>query len=348
MFTGLQTSHSHCFVSVRGPSPPYADFAAECRFVNFLPSERGVPIAPLVGSLQSMAAADPLCLAGEVAFFGIAAMQSDCIDEREALLDIVGRTLDAMPLRDAHGSATDPGDVVVRVHTWSLETLVYPSASLAAAGNTAAARVLPLLEAALDDVYSRENVNKVGGTRSEGVGKAAAGKPTRYSSAVALGIRRLGTLEDGDQAVIAACEGLRRRAGELLRLNGGDADAVRDAAAVADLECGFCLLAPLLLRPHKEAHSAACAALVAVVRAVSTLGVRLLPFVLYAIRKLGGAALEDGSVVRLLHILPELGAHKFAAKPVAGVVQALAKAPQAAVRGLGLRLAAALVQVNAR
>lgn len=311
-----------------------------------------MPIAPLLGSLQSMAAADPLCLAGEVAFFGIAALQSHCIDEREALLDIVGRALDAAtPLRDAPGSERDPGDGVdVRVRTWSLETLVYPSVSMAAAGNTAAAGVLPLLESALDDVYARADVGTVGDTRrpEEGVGKAAGSFPTRYSSAVALGIQRLGTLEDGDQAVLAACEGLRRRAGELLRENGSAADAVEDAAAVADLERGLCLLAPLLLRPQKQAHSAACAALVAVVRAVPTLGVRLLPFVLYAIRKLGGAALEDGSVARLLHILPKLGAHKFAAKPVAGVVQALAKAPQATVRGLGLRAAAALVQVNSR
>lgn len=312
-----------------------------------LPLERGVPIAPLLGSLQSLVAADPLCLAEEVAFFGIAALQSHCIDERETLLDIVARTLDAVPLRGAPGSEGEgPGsEADVRVQTWSLETLVYPSVSMAAAGNTAAARALPLLEAALDDVYSRANV----GTRPEGVGKANGSKSMRYSSAVALGVRRLGLLEDGDQALLAACEGLRRRAGELLlHEDGGTADTAGGAAAVADLECGLCLLAPLLLRPHKQTHSAACAALVAVVRAVSTLGVRLLPFVLYAIRKLGGVAVDDGSVARLLYILPELGAHKFAAKPVAGVVQALAKAPQAAVRGLGFRLAAALVQVNSR
>lgn len=307
-----------------------------------------MPVAPLLDSLQSMAAADPVCLAGEVAFFGFSALQSHCIDEREALLEIVGRTLDAMPLRDAHGPKRDPGDVDVRIQTWSLETLVFPSVSMAAAGSTAAARVLPLLEAALDYVYSRANVGTEGGTRTEGVGNAAGSKSMRYSSVVALAIRRLCMLEDGDQAAIPACEGLRRRAGELLHEDSGAADAARNAAAVADLECGLYILAPLLLRPHKPTHSAACAALVTVVRAVSTLGVRLLPFVLYAIRKLGGAALEDGSVARLLHVLPELGAHKFAAKPVASVVQALAKAPQAAVRGLGLRLAAALVQANSR
>ena len=320
---------------------PYAD-----PLPPFVPAERGIPIAPLLGSLQSMVAADPLCLADEVAFFGIAALQSHCIDEREALLDIVARTLGALPRRDARGSeARGAGDVDARVQTWSLETLVYPSVSMAAAGNAAAAKVLPQLEAALDDVLSRTDV----GMRPESVaGEPACSKSMRYSSAVRLGVRRLGLLEDGDQAVLAACEGLRRRAGELLQENGGAADAARAAAAVADLECGLCLLAPLLLRPHKQAHSAACAALAAVVRAVPTLGIRLLPFVLYAIRKLGGAALEGGGVARLLHTLPELGAHKFAAKPVAGVVQALAKAPQAAVRGLGLRLAAALVQVNSR
>lgn len=295
-----------------------------------------------------MAAADPLCLAGEVAFLGIAAMQSRCIDEREALLDVVGRTLDVMPLCDAHVSQADLGDVDILERWWSLETLVHPLVSMAAAGNTAAARVLPLLEAALDDMCSRANVDTAGSSRPEVVRNAACSKPLRYSSAVALGIRRLSMLKDGDQAVIIACEGLRRRANELLRENSGAVDAVRDAAAVADLECGLCLLAPLLLRPHEQAHTAACAALVAAVRAVSTLGVRLLPFVLYAIRKLGEAALEAGSVARLLYVLPELGAHKIAAKPVVGVVQALAKAPQAAVRGLGLRLAAALIQVNSR
>eukprot|EP00752_Nemacystus_decipiens_P001922 g1851.t1 len=308
--------------------------------------ERGVPIAPLLDSLRSMVVADPLCLAEEVAFLGIAALQSQCIDEREALLDIVARTLVAMPLRGAPGSEEGgrAGDVDVRVQTWSLETLVYPSVSMAAAGNAAAARALPLIEAALDSGLSLANV----GTRPGGAGKTDCSKPARHASAVALGVRRLGLLEDGDEAVLAACEGLRVRASELLRADGGAADAAADAPAVADLECGLCLLAPLLLRPHRQAHGAASAALVAVVRAVPALGVRLLPFVLYAIRKLGGAALEDGSVVRLLHVLPELGAHKFAAKPVAGVVQALAKAPQAAVRGVGLRLAAALVQVNSR
>lgn len=293
-----------------------------------------------------MATADPLCLADEIAFLGITALQSHCIDEREILLDIVGRTLGAIPLRNAHGSEASLGNVDLRVRTWSLETLVYPSVSMAAAGNAAAAELLPLLEAALDDVYSRTDSNNVGGTTADDYGSTADSESLRYSSAVALGIRRLGRLEGDAQAVIVACKGLERHAGDFHRVNGSAVE--RDSSDEADLECGLCLLAPLLLRPHHQAHSAACAALVAVVRAVSALGARLLPFVLYAIRKRGDVALESWSVTSLLHLLPELGAHKLAAKPVAGVIQALAKAPQSAVRGLGLRLAAALVQVNSR
>lgn len=312
-----------------------------------LSSERGAPITPLLGPLQSMAAADPLCLAGEVAFLGITALQSHCIHEREMLLDIVGRTLGAIPLRETHGSETNQGNVDLRIRTWSLETLVYPSVSMAAAGNTTAAELLPLLEAALEDVYSRAESDNVGDTTTDDDdGSSVGSKSLRFSSAVALGIRRLGRLEGDTQAVIVACKGLERRAGDFQRTNGSAVE--RDSSDEADLECGLCLLAPLLLRPHQQAHSAACAALVAVVRAVSTLGARLLPFVLYAIRKRGGVALESWGITSLLHLLPELGAHKLAAKPVAGVIQALAQAPQSAVRGLGLRLAADLVRVNSR
>lgn len=292
-----------------------------------------------------MAVADPLCLADEFAFLGITALQTRCIDERETLLDIVGRTLGAMPQGDAHGSEMSPGNVDLRVRMWSLETLLYPAVSMAAAGNAAAAKLLPLLEAALGDVYSRAESDNVGGTREDG-DRNTSSKSLRYSSAVALGVRRLGKLEGDAQAIVVACKGLMRRAGDFQRASGSAVE--RNLAAEADLERGLCLLAPLLLRPHQQAHSAACAALVAVVRAISTLGARLLPFVMYAIRKLAGGALESWSVASLLHLLPELGAHKFSAKPVAGVIQALAKAPQSAVRGLGLRLAAALVKVNSR
>ncbi|CAM9220768.1 unnamed protein product, partial [Hapterophycus canaliculatus] len=310
----------------------------------------GAPIAPLLVPLRSMVEADPLCLADEAAFLGITALQTHCVDEREALLDVVGHTLSAMP--PPHGARDTeprpPGDAGPRFRAWSLETLVYPSVSMAAAGNPAAARVLPLLEAAL------------GGAQPEATRKGLASTETRYrvgagaesvrnSSAVALGIRRLSTLEGDQRAMVAACQGLERRAGDLRGAAGGGAGgAEKDAAAVEDLECGLCLLSPLFLRPQQQAHGAACAALVAVVRAAPALGVRLLPFVLYAIRRLGGAATEGSSVACLLHVLPELGAHKLAAKPVAGVIRALAKAPQAAVRGLGLRLAAALVRVNSR
>ncbi|CAM9489778.1 unnamed protein product [Ectocarpus fasciculatus] len=317
----------------------------------FLLSEfrgRGVPIMSVLGSMQFLAAADPLCLTDEVAFLGITALQSHCIDEREALLGIVGRTLSAMAPRVFHDPEIRPDNVDVRVRTWSMETLVYPLVSIAATGNPVAANVLPLLEAALGDVCSPRNSKTTTDTRVEGERVSAGNKQLRLSSPVALGIRRLGVLDGDQQAMVIACMGLKQRSSDLRGANGGVTDAGRDAAAVADLECGMCLLAPLLLRPQERTHEAACNALVAVVRSVPSLGVRLLPFVLYGIRKLGGVASEGGSVARLLHLLPELGAHKLSAKPVAAVIQALAKAPQPAVRGLGMRLTAALVQVNPR
>lgn len=319
--------------------------------MSFL-SEHGAPIAPLLVPLKSMAEADPLCLESEVAFLGITALQTYCADEREALLDIVGRILSAMPppyeARDYETPSTDVGS---RVQAWSLETLVYPLVSMAAAGNTAAVRGLPLLQAALGEGHPEAKTEKGVGNTEVGDRHYAGVESLRYSSVVALGIHRLSNLEGDQRGIVAACQGLERRAGELRGAGGGTTDAAKNtaAASVADLECGLCLLSPLFLRPkHQQAHAAACAALVAVVRAIPALGVRLLPFVLYAIRRLGGVATEGSSVVRLLHVLPELGAHKQAAKPVAGVIQALAKAPQAAVRGLGLRLAAALVRVNSR
>ena len=335
--------------AVHSRYPPTTHHHRNGVLMSLLHPERGAPVAPLLGSLRSMTAADPLCLAEEVAFLGITAMQSHCIDERETLLEIVGRALGAMPERDAGGPERNAGDVDLRVRTWALETLVYPSVSMAAAGNGASARVLPLLEAALDDVYCRADFDRMGGTRAGPDGSAAAGsKATRYSSAIALGVRRLSTLDGGGEAIAMGCEGLRRRAVELQRANSDPAGAGSNAASATDLEPGLCLLAPLLLRPESQAHGAACAALVAVVRAVPAVGVRLLPFVLYVIRKISGAEADGGRVACLLRVLPELGAHKLASRPVAGVVQALAMAPQPAVRGLGIRLAAALIQINSR
>ena len=232
---------------------------------------------------------------------------------------------------------------------------MYPVVSMAAAGGAAAAAVLPPLEAALGSAFSgdrAEEAVRAAGAASAvgGSGKDSSEKPWRYCSAVALGIRRLSAQESDGKAAAAvvACEGFQRRVSELERAS-GSGSAGESAAAAADLERSFCVLAPLLLRPcDKRALSAACAAVVSVVRAIPSLGVRLLPFVLYAIRSRGGVVSEDGGALLLLQILPELGAHKVAAKPVAGVVQALAKAPQAAVRGVGLRLAAALIRVNSR
>lgn len=310
-----------------------------------------MPISPLLASLQLLAAADPLCLADEVAFLGVAALQSACIDEREALLDVVGRTLKATPRQDAGAPAKTLSSDRDRVRAWSVELLVYPVVSMAAAGNAAAAEVLQLLEAALGDISCRGTATRVDPTsaqQQEGHASTAGGKSLRYCSAVALGVRRLSMLEDDEEAMVSCCDGLQRHADELLRARGDGIDGAVQAATCEQLESGLCLLAPLVLRPHgKRAHSAACSTLVSVVRAVPSLGVRLLPFVLYAIRTLGSVGAEGGGVV-CLEILPELGRHKVAVKRVTGVIQALAKAPQAVVRGVGFRLAAALIQVNSR
>ncbi|CAN0500314.1 unnamed protein product, partial [Ectocarpus sp. 12 AP-2014] len=230
----------------------------------FLLSEfrgRGVPITPVLSSMQFLAAADPLCLADEVAFLGITALQSHCIDEREALLDIVGRTLSAMAPHVFHDSRLIPDNVDVRVRTWSLETLVYPLVSMAAAGNPGAANVLPLLEATLGGVYSRSKSETLADSRVEGDRGSAGNEHLRLSSPVALGIRRLGVLDGDQQAMVVACMGLKQRASDLRGSNGGVTDAGRDASAVADLECGLCLLAPLLLRPHEQTHEAVCTVL---------------------------------------------------------------------------------------
>lgn len=329
--------------------------------------------------------ADPVCLVDEVSFLGITALQSPCVDDREALLRIVGRTVRAMPRRRRmQGSAaaaattttttpvgtTEDGVVsLVDVDAWSLETLVYPVVSMAAAGNVAAGEVLQPLEAALVDVSARAatygEAARAGPTRpnSDVNGNPAKGASSlRRASVVRLGVRRLSALEgDDEQAMLNACAGLRRRAGVVMERTardntggGGDEGGKAGAAAATsaeELETAFCLLSPLLLRPRDgKVHSAACEALVATVRAVPTLGVRLLSFVLYAIRRLGGVVTPEGGggVLSILEVLPELGAHKVAVKPVAGVIQTLAKTPQATVRGVGMRLAARLIQVNSR
>lgn len=304
------------------------------------PPERGFSTAPLLASLQSMVAADAPCLADEVAFLGVLALQSPCVDERGELLGIIGRTVSAMPLHDCD----------LRAQAWSLETLVYPVVSMAAAGNEAAAAALPPLETALETVVSRQA--RAGGEAGEPRAhphRVSGIKPLRYSSTVALGVERLSAMDGDEKALESTCKGLRRRADEFRRSGSDDAGAGKREAA-AKLEAAFCLLTPLLLRSQGTAVCAvAYATVVSVVQAVPTLGVRLLPFVLYAIRRLGGAGRQaSGGVHSLLQILPELGLHKIAAKPVAGVIQALARAPQGAVRGVGLRLAARLIQVNAR
>lgn len=335
--------------------------------VVILPSERGLSITPLLPTLQSISVADPLCLVDEVAFLGITALQSPCVDDREALLRIVGRTVRAMPRHREQESATTttPGGIADGVSlgadAWSLETLVYPIVSMAAAGNVAAGEVLQPLEAALVDVSTlAANGGAVGAGPTQrpnnDTNPNAERASLRYASAVMLGVRRLSALGGDERAMLSACAGLRQRAGVVERAaqdnagcDGGRRAGGATSTAAEELERAFCLVSPLLLRPHGvRTHGAACEALVAAVRAVPTLGVRLLSFVLYAIRRLGGVTPEGGCVLSMLEILPELGAHKVTAKPVAGVIQTLAKTPQAEVRGVGIRLAARLIQVNSR
>lgn len=321
--------------------------------------ERGFSLIPLLAPLRSMAAAGVESLAAEVTFLGITALQTPFVDERDALLHIIECALRSMPLHEFLES---------HEQLWSLETLIYPVVSMAAAGNIAAAKVMTHLEAALSDLshsyveaeredkggkQARNNTNIGNKTYEGGV------KSLRHRTAVAFIVRRLVLLQEDEPALVQICEGLRRRAEEHALLKKESArnigDDRRDATTLMssdplELESALCLLSPVLLRPRlQRAHGAACAALVAVVGAVPTLGVRLLPFVLYAIRRLvGGVAPENGGTLPLLWVLPELGPHKVVAKQVASTVKALARAPQGEVRGLGLRLAARLIQVNSR
>lgn len=323
-------------------------------------SEQGLPIAQLLPALQCLAEADPHSLTDEVAFLGITALQSSCIDERESLLDIVGRATRVIPRHTASNSgSTDSPSAAAptaaatlnvgrqREELWSLEALVYPVASMSSAGNTIAAEVLPILEAAL----VKASALRGGLPTTFSTSQDTSCSPRDSSggcSTVLLGVRRLCAFEGDEEALVRSCEGLQRRAGEFGR---GDGLSNERAAAVrADIESAFCVLAPLLLRPRtaKRVTDAACAATVAMVRAIPSLGVRLLPFVLYVIRRRGGVVSDGGAVLCLLQLLPELGRHKVAAKPVAGVIQALARAHQLAVRGVGLRLAALLIDVNSR
>lgn len=334
------------------------------------PPEHGLPVAPLLPPLQSLAEADPRCLGDEVTFIGIAALQSACVDERVALLDIVGSVTSAMSRRySVHGnspSTTAPcaavkvtvekGHNKSSLELWSLEALVYPVVSMASAGNTAATKVLPILEAALADASAGALIGHASAPTAESSAVAHSAKSTfsRSASAVALAVRRLCSEAEGNETetLVMVCKGLEKHARDLEHIAAGSGAVGRGVTvetARADLESAFCTLAPCLLRPRSpRAHSAACAMTVAMVRAMPALGIRLLPFILYGIRKLGGVVRESGAILNLLRILPELGRHKVAAKPVAGVIQALARAPQNAVRGVGLRLAARLIVINSR
>lgn len=324
-------------------------------------SERCLPLAPLLFTLQSLSEIDPLCIAHEVSFLGITALQSPCVDEREALLRLVGSAVYATSRPSVAGKtivrptsptpAESDGDVKLSdVTAWSLETLVYPIVSMASAGNAAAAEVLPVLEGALIEgaACSTRGGARAGSTMSRGNDRCAWKQSLRHCSTAFIAIHHLCLLDGDDVDLVRRCEGLERRARELESAeNSPDGQAV---ALRVDLESAFCVLAPLLLRPRtgRGPHSAACAAVVAVVRAIPPLGVRLLPFVLYAIRKLAGAGGESGAVLSLLRVLPELGRHKVAAKPVAGVIQALSRASQPTLQGVGLRLAATLIGINSR
>ncbi|CAN0549270.1 unnamed protein product, partial [Ectocarpus sp. 12 AP-2014] len=114
-----------------------------------------------------------------------------------------------------HDSKVIPCNIDLRVRTWSLETLVYPLVSMAAAGNSVAANVLPLLEATLGGVYSRSKSETMADARVEGDRGSAGNEHLRLSSPVALGIWRLGVLSGDQQAMVVACMGLKQRASDL-------------------------------------------------------------------------------------------------------------------------------------
>lgn len=306
--------------------------------------------------------ADSSCLADEVAFLGITALQSSCVDERETLLHVVGTATRTMPQYCASisgivnvSSERPPAAAVNRgadsrqlEELWSLEALVYPIVSMSSAGNTVAAEVLPMLEAALGRAPAPSSRDRLSPRRSMRQGSNSSRRSSSERCSIALlGVRRLCMLEGNEETLFESCEELKRRAEEFEHCS---RSSERATTGPADLEWTFCVLAPLLLRPGNGAqvHAAACTATVALVRAIPTLGVRLLPFVLYVIRRLGGVGADGGAVLRLLQLLPELGRHKVAAKPVASVIQSLATATKPAVRGVGLRLAAMLIGINSR
>ena len=155
-------------------------------------------------------------------FLGVTALQSACVDERETLLEVVELAVSAMSRRGVSGAtgaapyhpeaaattATTPpgvGDRAddLRARSWSLEALVYPVVSMAAAGNAAAAAVLSPLEAALGSVFAGDGAEEAVGPAGAasaaeaagaeaasavgGNGKDASEKPLRHCSAVALG-----------------------------------------------------------------------------------------------------------------------------------------------------------------
>lgn len=315
-----------------------------------------MPIAPLLETLQTLALADPLCLAEEVAYLGILALQSPCVDERKVLLSIILGVVSALSRHYGnHGLAEAPptaGKLACGLSTlvWSLEILIFPMISLAAADHAAATEAVQPIEAALKDLYPRltEEHSALSMLRGDEKDMFAGIQSLRHCSTAALAARRLSNLGGDVHVMVDSCGDLKRRAGELGRAIASGVDEEVRAAATAELTTSFILLSPLLLRyDSSRIHNAACMALVAIARAIPTFSVRLLPFVLYVERRRGVSGVDDDSVISL-QILPELGAHKVAAKPVARVIQALANAPQAIVRGVGVRLAAALINVNSR
>ncbi|CAM9721989.1 unnamed protein product, partial [Discosporangium mesarthrocarpum] len=313
---------------------------------------RGFPLAPFLSALHPLAAADPLCLVGEVAFLGLCALQSSSAQERTSLLSLVEGALGALSQGRCRREATSH-HLWGGLAWWSLSALVYPVVSLSVAGNKAANGLLPLLESALArDLFKDPTRGGVGAERCGGGNNHEACNNLRTDlwacTSLALALRRLCSLEDNPEALEGASRGLERRARQAKRVREEAGSSSGPSKAEARLlEAGLCAISPLLHHPLTQVQGAACDAVAMVAQAEPALGVRIVPFILHALKRRGAAG-DARAAGRLLWVLPELGRHKVAVRSAAAAIHGLACAPQGVVRATGLRLAAALWGVNSR